>query len=402
MSNIRKRVLLLLDFFPHYRGPLIKEILEESSHDWILAGDLSDPYKQERIKEWEIPAGTNFLRFPFIRIFQDFGWQRGSLSTAFRRDIDVIIFHANWHILSLWIAAPLARLMGKRVLFYCMGWYRKHPWYVRWMLSLFYKIPHGLCLYGRWAKMQGVLNGYDHSRLHVVYNSLDYKKQRALRLALDQNKLIALREKFFGTSDVPVAIRTGRLIPRAKIEQLFYAANNLAKKGKPLNILLVGEGPEKARLKKLAEDLSLKVYFYGSCYKEEDLAELIGLSSMTVSPGMTGLTSIHSCAYGTPVITHDDPWNQMPEWEIVHEGVSGSFHKHEDLGTLITAIEKWMDPVMPTYESRERCSWLLEKIYNSRTRRRAFDWAVAGNSANDLFYLYDKEGELTPFSQGAS
>ena len=176
--NSSKRVLLLLDFFPHYRGPLIEEMIENSPHEWILGGDILDPYKQEKIREWDVSSKKNFLRLPFVRIFKDFGWQKGSIRLSFKKDIEVIVYHANWHILSYWIAAPIARIMGKRVLFYCMGWYRKHPWYVRWMMHLYYKIPNGLCLYGRWAKMQGLQKGYDQKRLHVVYNSLDYRKHQ--------------------------------------------------------------------------------------------------------------------------------------------------------------------------------------------------------------------------------
>ena len=391
----RLNVVFHLDFFPHYRGPLAKELLKSPNHNWILAGEKYD-VRNHGLKTWPIPSDASFIHLKYVPLWGRIGWQKGSVGLAFRKDIDVIVFHSHWRLLNVWIAAPLARLFGKRVLFYTMGWYRKQSILSRIIRKLFFTIPHGLCLYGRWAKCQGILSGYSAKKLHVVYNSLDYKKQKTLRSSITDDRVREIRMSLFNDLKTPIAIRTGRLIKRAAINQLFQAVLLLKQKNKKINILLVGDGPEKIKLQKLARELEINVCFYGACYDEEELAELIVSSNMTVSPGMTGLTSIHSCAYGTPVITHDDPWNQMPEWEIVHEELSGSLHKRGDIESIASSMERWLQPEIPTKESREKCAWLLEKIYNSRTRRRAFDWAVSGKEANDLFYIKDQEGPLGP------
>ena len=44
-----------------------------------------------------------------------------------------------------------------------------------------------------------------------------------------------------------------------------------------------------------------------------------------VSPGNVGLTAIHSLSYGTPVLTHNNFNNQMPEVESIQPGFNGYF-----------------------------------------------------------------------------
>ena len=41
------------------------------------------------------------------------------------------------------------------------------------------------------------------------------------------------------------------------------------------------------------------------------------MSDLTVSPGNIGLTAIHSLSYGTPVCSHSNFNNQMPESEAI-------------------------------------------------------------------------------------
>ena len=50
---------------------------------------------------------------------------------------------------------------------------------------------------------------------------------------------------------------------------------------------------------------------------------------------------MHAMMFGCPVITHNDlPW-QMPEFEAIKEGVTGSFFKHNDVESLADTISRW-------------------------------------------------------------
>ena len=52
-----------------------------------------------------------------------------------------------------------------------------------------------------------------------------------------------------------------------------------------------------------------------------------------------GLTAIHSLSFGTPVLTHNNFDNQMPEVQAINEGENGGFFIENDLEDLIKKIE---------------------------------------------------------------
>ena len=55
---------------------------------------------------------------------------------------------------------------------------------------------------------------------------------------------------------------------------------------------------------------------------------------MLVSPGNVGLNAVHALSYGTPVITHNNVNNQMPEHETIIENFNGCFHKENDINSI--------------------------------------------------------------------
>ena len=102
---------------------------------------------------------------------------------------------------------------------------------------------------------------------------------------------------------------------------------------------------------------------------------------------MVGLTAMHSLAYGTPVITHDDEMFQSPEWEIILPGSNGGFFRRGDARDLARAIREWTGSEFTSEDTRRRCHCMLDRIYNADFQRRAFDWAVGGRPADDLFWM---------------
>ena len=79
----------------------------------------------------------------------------------------------------------------------------------------------------------------------------------------------------------------------------------LAATKKNLFFHLVGEGPEKESLHKIAEDLKISknVIFHGHIDSYEDLIPLYRRSYASISYGQAGLAVLQSIGFGTPFIT---------------------------------------------------------------------------------------------------
>ena len=105
-------------------------------------------------------------------------------------------------------------------------------------------------------------------------------------------------------------------------------------------------------------------------------------ANLTVSPGQVGLTAMHSLAYGTPVITHDDPAHQMPEWEAIVPGKTGDLFKRGDALDLAATIRKWCVNPWPDDDVRSQCMAVIEQHYNPQFQQQVINRAVAGLPAD--------------------
>jgi glycosyltransferase involved in cell wall biosynthesis len=110
-----------------------------------------------------------------------------------------------------------------------------------------------------------------------------------------------------------------------------------------------------------AEDV---VWFYGACYDEEKLAELLYNADLCVSPGNVGLTAMHSMVYGLPVLTHNKFEWQMPEFEAIIEGKTGSFFEYDNLKSLETSISGFFKNVTDRETIRKNCFAVIDSKFN--------------------------------------
>ena len=83
--------------------------------------------------------------------------------------------------------------------------------------------------------------------------------------------------------------------------------------------------------------------FFGSVYDESRLSELIYNSDICISPGNIGLTAIHSLSYGTPIASHSNFDNQMPEVESIIVGQNGFLFEENDENDLANKILYWLN-----------------------------------------------------------
>lgn len=211
----------------------------------------------------------------------------------------------------------------------------------RMLKKLFFRLPNGgIFLYGNYAKKLMIQEGFDEGKLFVIHNSLAYERQLEIRQSLSVDSLYGTH---FGNNN-PNLFFVGRLTKVKHLDLILLAMQKLKQKGKLYNLTLIGGGEQMEALQTMSKKLELEenVWFYGPCYDEQQLGQLIYNADVCVSPGNVGLTAMHVMVFGTPVVTHNDfPW-QMPEFEAINDGVTGTFFERDNVDSLAEAIDRWL------------------------------------------------------------
>jgi len=360
----------------------------------VLFGDGTDA--GSGIARWQAPPDIPVRTARARYLPGGMMWQSGIVQLGLSREFDALVFVGNATWPATWITAILGRLTGKRVFFWTHGWIVPPTGIKGLFRNAFYRLANGLLLYGHGAKEIGIRAGFDPARLHVVYNSLDVEAQTAARDRVTPEDERALRRELFGSPDIAIAMCSTRLTALRRLDLLIEAASELRRSGMQIGLLLVGDGPERQNLERLALERGVPTCFTGACYDETMLARYTMASNVTVAPGKVGLTAMQSLGYGIPVITHNDADHQMPEWEAITPGQTGSLFHRDDLPSLIEAMRPWLHSPGTDAATRARCRVIIDRFYNPEFQRRVIDRALQGLPADDLFWLHERDEAITP------
>lgn len=333
------KVLYFTNIFPHYRIPIWKELLNstnfsieifysKSKFNQIKGVDIKDmiPYKDQH-------------KLKYLKNYKFFGhvfWQSKALIKSIFSDYDAIFLLGDMKILSNWMVPLVVRLRNKKIVYWTHGIYGNESKIKKIIRLIFLNLATDILLYENRAKKILIDHGFDNKKLHVVFNSLDYNNQKTIFKNLINNS-------FNSRSAKKRIVFIGRLTKVKKIEMLVNAIINLNINNQNIDLIVIGDGPRKHYLEKIvnASVCQKKIKFIGSLYNEKKIANIIFNSDLCVSPGNVGLSCIHSLTYGTPVCTHDNLNNQMPEAEAIKSGENGVFFKENDMIDLQKTIIRW-------------------------------------------------------------
>lgn len=327
------KVVLLYNFAQHYRTNIFTLMDQNMDIDFYF-GD-----KYLNVEKMDYSLLQHHVKEVKNKWVGRIGWQSGVLGLPFKK-YDTYIILGQPMVLSTWIITIVARLLGKKVYFWSHGWYGKESKAEAIIKKTFMKLANGCLLYGNYAKGLMIKEGFKPEKLTVIHNSLLYDKQIVVRKDLKNNTLFS---DHFGNTH-PTVIFIGRLTTIKKLDLLIKAQAICRDKGFLFNVAFIGDGQIKADLEGLARELNIsdKVWFYGPSYDENELSNILYNADLCVAPGNIGLTAMHAMVYGCPCISHNDFKWQMPEFEAIKEGVTGSFFERDNIESLALAIEKWL------------------------------------------------------------
>ncbi|MBV1929202.1 MAG: glycosyltransferase [Gammaproteobacteria bacterium] len=390
MSEKIKKVAIVYHCIAHYRGAVFQELCKsDAGVQYTLITGESDcipSLKTVDIEKSKIPVEQGGLRWKIVRnhwFKKKVLWQQGVVSLGLSKEYDAIIYLGVAYHISTWLSCIFARLTGKKTYMWSHGFLRKEEGLKGWLRGTFYGLCDGMLLYHHRARELLLDRGFAPEKLDVLYNSLDVAMQKKVRDNIQSTELDDLRTKLFSSSPYPILLWIGRLTSQKKLDMIIKAAAELDSQDFHVNLLFVGDGPEREALEQEVQQQGLeeRVCFYGASHNEEELGPLISLSDICVAPGEVGLTCMHSLVYGTPVLTHNNPDYQMPEYEAIQPGVSGEFFEYGDTPDLAITIRKWLTQNKSRNDIRDACYSIIDNFYNPWNQVNIINNMILGNDS---------------------
>lgn len=348
----------IFNYASHYREGIYLLMDKELDVDFYFGDKLNTKIKKINYTIFNNSVAEVSNKWLFGPLY----YQKGVVKLL-RKKYDKYIVTGELYCISTWLFMIFAKFTNKKVYLWGHGWYGRESVIKKIIKKLYYSLCDGVFLYGDYAKELMIDNGIKEDKLHVIYNSLDYDSQLENRKNIDKTSIYT---DHFGNED-KVIYFIGRLNKSKRLDMVIDALSILKSRGKEYNLVLIGTGDDKDNLKDYAKQKGFKnIWFYGACYDETELSNLIYNVELCVSPGNIGLTAIHSLMYGTPVITHNSFPYQGPEFEAIQENETGMFFEYNNVESLANKIEEWFE--ISSKQSREeiaeKCFKIIDEKYN--------------------------------------
>ncbi len=366
----------IFNYPPHYRKPIYLEIAIKFNAHFYFGGRL----KNEKIKKFdlsELPGFKKEFRVYFFRFLLDWEWTPGMIGLAFNKNYMQFLITPNLFAINQWLFVLFCWILGKDVYTWEHGLKTKKVRLI-WVFQqkFFYYFIKGVFLYGNKAKVNMEQLGFRGEKLHVIFNSINYKESFKLRTDLKSEPVF----KNYFKNDDPVLVFIGRLTKVKRLELLISAHQILMNRGVKCNVVLIGDGEAFTILLSQVRKYNQidRYWFFGPIYDEIQVSRLLFNSDICISPGNVGLTAIHAFSYGLPVITNDNYDFQMPEHEIIEEEVTGMFFEENSSDFLASKIEWWLKNKKDREEIRRLCYQKIDNFYNPISQVKIINGVIYG------------------------
>lgn len=352
------KLCIVYNFAQHYRLNIFKLIDSTFDCEWYFGKTMGD------IKKLDYSILSHPVHEMNKRKFGPFVYQRGVPSLICKKYSHYLIL-PDTRSLSSWLFLIMSLFFRKkRVFIWTHGWYGKETKIERILKKIMFHLPNGgIFCYGNYAKSLMIEEGFNPKKIYTIHNSLYYDKQLEIRNNLRNTSIY--RDHY--NNDNKNLFFVGRLTAIKKLDQILKAIVICRDRGSEYNVTFIGDGEKKEELESLTKRLGIEkqVWFYGPCYDETELSLLIYNADLCVAPGNIGLTAMHSMVFGTPCITHDDFSYQMPEFEAIRNGVTGTFFKRDNVDNLALQIDRWFkDNGQKRDEVRKACMKEIDEEWN--------------------------------------
>lgn len=205
----------------------------------------------------------------------------------------------------------------------------------------------------------------EHLVSHLLKRRVDRAKIRVIPHGINVDEFSCTENKknleSFGiTSGKKIISYVGRLAEDNYVYEVIELVKRLSKIRDDFIVLLVGDGPEGEKLRKLVQEnnLSPQVLFSGFLSKEQVIA--IRRQSFFSLCLKGGFSLIEACLAGCPIVSYDVEWH----YELVKNGETGFLVQENDLEGLVKAAIYLLDHPTEAEEMGEKARRLATARHN--------------------------------------
>jgi len=323
------------DSYKPYMSGVVKSIisfstyLRERGHQvFIFAPDYPDIKEKDeenvyRFKSLPTFTGTNFrLAIPFtINLLADIN----------KLDLDII--HTHSPFLMGWLGKTIARKYNIPLVFTYHTLYEKYAHYAPFAPQIIKEITikHSkkycsscnLIITPSDYVQKQLKNKNIKTPMITIPTGVEVDKYK-------NNKKINIREKYKIKNREKVLLFVGRLGDEKNVDFLLRAVNEVINEIADIKLMLVGDGPQKKKLKRLTQKYNIedRVIFTG--WQEPDKVRYFYLAAdLFVFPSLTetqGLVTLEAMAAGLPVVAVNEAGTGL----MIDDGLNGILVKADE------------------------------------------------------------------------
>jgi glycosyltransferase involved in cell wall biosynthesis len=161
--------------------------------------------------------------------------------------------------------------------------------------------------------------GYPPARITVVNNAVDTTDMQRLRREVTDDEIVALRRNQ-SIAGRRLGVFVGSLYTEKRIEFLLAAGQRVRKQLDDFELLIVGDGPDRALVESFAG--RHRWCHYLGARTGRDKAVALCAAQVILNPGLVGLSILDSFAFGVPMVTTDCGLHS-PEIAYLETGFNG-------------------------------------------------------------------------------
>lgn len=306
----------------------------------------------------------HFGRGPFYAC-----WQRGVVAWFWEHRPDVLVLEANARILSNFPLIRNARKTGCPIVGWGLGMldWRGPRWVQRprrRLLTNFLGRFDALIAYSQKAASDYRSLGFPAERIFVATNAV--AGNGAMGSSPPNG---AVGETPLEWKTKPIVLYVGRLVPGKRVGDLIEACGPLQDS---VELIIVGDGPERGSLEEQAHRLHLRAKFTGHLTGER-LAQCFSTADLFVLPGAGGLALQEAMSYGKAIVVASGDGSQE---DLVREGENGFRIAPGDVFGLQRRIMECLSAPSRVREMGRRSLQIIREGFNLESMTDGFLQAV--------------------------